>query len=249
MICRTHGTLCLAVFLATCVCGCSDSGDEPTGQRVTRQFVAAKSADGRQGNADDKADVEAAWAEFKEASLSGKGEIAAGRVTSATHDYYEEIRKLALEGSRDELGKYVFMKRYIALSIRLRIPADRLRSMSGRELFVYSVDQGWIAKNSATDEGIREVTVTGDHARAVATKAGQPIGLYYHFVKEDGVWRLDMLQLMKFANAAFDRMLQHSGMTEAQFTKRFLEATTGKTVTDDLWIPPDAEHPDQREPE
>lgn len=245
----TRGTWCLAVFLATSLCGCSDTGDKPTGEGATPKAVADKSTNRPQGNADDKAGVEAAWTDFKKASLSGQGEIAAGRVTSATHDYYEEIRKLALEASRDELGKYVFMKRYTALGMRLRMPAEQLRSMSGRELFVYSVDQGWIGKNSATDEGIGEITVTGDHARAVATKAGRPTRQYYHFVKKDGVWRLDMLQLMKFANVAFDQMLQDSGMTEAQFTKRFLEATTGKTVTDDLWIPPDAEQPDEREPE
>ncbi len=185
--------------------------------------------------------VQAAWDEFKEASLSGKGSLAAGRVTTATHERYDQYRLLALSGSKDELETHVLMTRITVLGIRLRTPADELRTMTGRDLFAHAVDQGWIGKNSATDEGIESIVITGDHARANITKNGQPTGLYLHFIKEDGIWRLDMLQIMKVAIAAFDQMFDESGMTEDVFIQRVLETTTGLVVTDDLWVPPDNE--------
>ena len=67
--------------------------------------------------------------------------------------------------------------------------------------------------------------------------ARRVVGQFYHFVKEDSVWKLDMMQLMKLVNVAFDHMLQESGMTEDEFTKKMLEATTGKILTDDIWTP------------
>lgn len=188
-----------------------------------------------------EAEVRAAWKEFKNASLSGNGSVAASRVIDATHAYYDEVRRLALYADRQALAAFVFAKRYTVLGMRLRMSAEQLRSMSGRELFVHSVNQGWIGKNNATDEGVGAVTVTGDHARCVATKNGKATGQYLHFVGEAGAWKLDMMQLMTTVNVMFDQMLRESGMTEDAFTRKFLEATTGRTVTEDLWKPPEAE--------
>lgn len=194
-----------------------------------------------QSSSGPEAEVRVAWAEFKDASLSGNGDVAANRVTRATHEYYDEIRRLALRANRKDLQTFVFAKRYTVLGMRLRVPKAQLNTMSGRDLFVHSIDRGWIGKNSATDVGIGAVTVTGDHARAVATEAGRPTGQYLHFIKEGGVWRLDMMQLMTVVNVAFDQMLRESGMSEDEFTKESLEATTGMMVTEALWTPPEAE--------
>jgi hypothetical protein len=180
-------------------------------------------------------EVQAAWNEFKEASLSGKGEVAANRVTSATHDYYTEIGSLALRAGRDELLKMSLAKQITVLGMRVRMDSQRLKEMSGRDLFVHAVDKGWIGKTSATDEGISKIQVTGAHARAEATKAGKPTGQYLHFLKEGEVWRLDMMHLMKFVNTAFEAMHKQSGMSEEEFVSRMIERVTSKRLTADDW--------------
>ena len=180
-------------------------------------------------------DVQAAWDEFKSASLSNHGSIAANRVTKATHDYYAEIRDLALTASRDQIQQMSIARQITVLGMRVRIEPERLREMSGRDLFVHAVDNGWIGKNSASDEGITGIVVTGDSAKAEATKAGDPVGLSMHFVKEDGEWRLDMMQLMKLANGAFDAMQKQSGLSEEEFITRTIEMVTSKRLTPSDW--------------
>lgn len=185
-----------------------------------------------------------AFAELKAATLSNQGQVASRRVTNATHDYYEEVRLLALQASRAELETHVLGKRITVLGIRLRTPAEQLTPMTGRELFAHAVDQGWIGKTTATDEGVGEIVVTGDHARVEVTRAGQPTGGYMHFIKEDGTWRADMMQLIKVTNPWFDRTLKESGLSEDEFTKRILEGISGKVVTEELWTPPAPKEPD-----
>lgn len=207
-------TACLAFAL----CGCGDS----------RPMQSPDAAAG---------DVQAAWDEFKSASLSNHGSIAANRVTKATHDYYAEIRDLALTANRDQIQQMSIARQVTVLGMRVRIEPERLREMSGRDLFVHAVDSGWIGKSSASDEGITGIVVTGDYAKAEATKAGEHVGLYMHFVKEDGEWRLDMMQLMKLANAAFDAMHEQSGLNEEEFIARVIETVTSKRLTASDWNP------------
>jgi hypothetical protein len=61
-------------------------------------------------------------------------------------------------------------KQVTVVGTRVRLQPDRLKEMSGRDLFIHSLDKGWIGKNSASDEGITNIVVTGDYAKAEATK-------------------------------------------------------------------------------
>jgi hypothetical protein len=209
-------SLLAAALLACAACGRHDS-------RPTESADQAAS------------DVQAAWDEFKSASLSNKGRAAANRVTSATHDYYAEIRDLALTATREQVQRMSIAKQVTVLGMRVRIDPEQLKNMSGRDLFIHAVDHGWIGKTSATDEGITGIVVTGDHARAEATNAGEPVGVYLHFIKEDGAWRLDMMQLMKVANAAFDAMQAQSGLNEEEFVTRVIETVTSERLSEDDW--------------
>lgn len=191
-----------------------------------------------ENKSEDTLAVQAAWDEFKEASLSGKGEIAASRVTESTHDYFTEICNEALKLSRDQMKLLALGRQVTVLGMRVRVPKETLETLTGRELFAYAVDKGWIGKNSATDEGITDIEVIGDSAHANATKAGQRIDQLMHFKKEDGMWRLDMTPMMGLVNMAFDAMQKDSGLGEEEFVSRLIEATTGKRLTDADWNAP-----------
>lgn len=79
------------LLLALVLCGCSNDGTMSS----ESEGVSAEtpSATDRFNDAEDDSEsaVRAAWAEFKEASLAGKGEVAAKRVTASTHQYYDRI--------------------------------------------------------------------------------------------------------------------------------------------------------------
>jgi hypothetical protein len=185
--------------------------------------------------------VQAAWDEFKEASLSSKGDNAANRVTNQTHDYYVEIRDAAITATREQLQGMSLARQVTVLGMRVRVPPSELRTMSGRDLFVHAVDKGWIGKNSASDEGITNIQVTGDHAHANATKAGLTAEHLIHFIKEDNTWRFDMMPMMKLANIAFDAMQKESGLNEEEFVSWLIENVTSKRLSEAGWNPPSTE--------
>ena len=221
---RAHerrGSWSALLAIAVVACALSGCGDAPPGESADQAAV----------------DVQAAWDELKSASLSNQGSVAADRVTKATHDHYAEIRDLALTATRDQLQGMSIAKQVTVLSMRVRIEPERLKEMSGRDLYIHAVDQGWIGKNSASEEGITGIVVTGDHAKAEITNAGEPVGQYMHFTREDGAWRLDVMQLMMLANAAFDAMQEQSGLSEEEFITRLIETVTSRRLTEDDWNP------------
>lgn len=187
----------------------------------------------------EKSAVALAWSQLKQAMLESDGEAAASRVTKVTHEYYEELRKAALSAERGQLEEMVFAKRFTVLAMRFRMTKEELTKMSGREVFVHAVEEGWVGKDGVTKVEIGEFTVAGAHASAPLLSAGRESGLVVHFDKEEGAWKLDMMQFMKFANLAFDKMLAESQFTEEEFTKKLLGAVTGREVTEEVWIPLD----------
>ena len=158
-------------------------------------------------------------------------------MTNATHDYYEEIRTLALTADRARLKQLTLTWQMGILGMRLRLTAKQLTSMTGRDLFVYAVDQGWIGKDTVANQDIGKITVTGDHAHAPSTVGGKTTPLKMQFIRQDGVWRLDMMHMMKFANTVMDQLREQTGVPEDEFLDRVVATVTGKRLTDATWEP------------
>lgn len=181
--------------------------------------------------------IGAAWAEYQDAVLNRSGAVTANRVTTSTLEYYDEVRKLAIYADQKQLEGMVLAKRITVLGMRHRIDVHQLSKMTGKELLIYAVDKGWIGKNNTSEVGLGKISITGNQASAVAMQGGKPSPLMIQFLKEDGVWRLDLMRLMALANAAFDQVCKQSGMPEQEFIKAMLENISGKKVTEELWKP------------
>lgn len=185
-----------------------------------------------------EAEIRALWDRFKDATLNGKGEAAADCVTQETLDYYDRIRRLALHAERKELEGEALVWRYTVLSIRMRVPADRLAAMSGQDLFAHGVNEGWVGKESTQQQDIGKVSVRGDHASAPAVQGGKTTDLLFLFVRDGGQWRLDMMDLIRRVTPMFDRLRKDSGLSEEQFLGELIDETVGRPLTDADWKPP-----------
>jgi hypothetical protein len=189
------------------------------------------------GGSSPEDDVRAAWAEFKAATLSGAGDVAASRVTNATHEYFGELRTLALEAERAHLETLVLERVFSVLLFRARLSRAELERMTGRDLYAHAVAKGWVGKNDTGALGIGDVEVIGDSASAMSTKVDVPTGLKLHFIRQDGAWRVDVMNLMKYANVAIDAMRKKSGLSEEEFLATMIQTLTGKKLTGELWNP------------
>lgn len=181
--------------------------------------------------------VRSAYDEFKESTLSSKGAISAGRVTKATLEYYDEIRRAALTTTRENLQRMSLDKQILVLRMRMSLSHSDLKKMSGKDLFAYAVDQGWIANKRAREEDITDIKVTGNRAQAHGTISGQTTNQLVHFIKEDGAWKYDMIQVLNGIGPLFDDLHRQSGLGKEMFVSRIIENVTGRKPTDVDWNP------------
>jgi len=171
-------------------------------------------------SAADAASIRKTFGDYQKALLDGDGAKAAEVVSARTIAYYDDALTQALSTPREKLAKLDIITKLMVLRLRHEFDKARLTGMSGRELLVFAVDKGWISKSSvASFEGL-EIEVDGPKASAeVAAFPGVPL---FHFVKEGGQWKLDLVESFGLAGQAFGQEVAKSGMPEEEFLLRIL---------------------------
>jgi hypothetical protein len=181
--------------------------------------------------------VRAAFDGYKTAILNNNGQHAVDHVSRSTFRYYEEMRDLALYGTEAEVKSLSTINIMQVLTMRHRVPTRELQGLSGTELVVYSIDRGWVGKDSVARLTIGEVTLNGELAFA-AGGTGGPAGVPIRFVREDGRWRLDLTHFIQLTSAAMDFLAAQRGVSREQLIFILLSAVSGRQVNESIWQPP-----------
>ncbi|HJQ38429.1 MAG TPA: hypothetical protein VKB93_14925 [Thermoanaerobaculia bacterium] len=172
--------------------------------------------------------VRKVFSEYRTALLDGNGAAAADLVTSGTIAYYDEARQLAMSLPRAKLAELDFLSKLMVLRLRHEFTNAQLAALTGRELLAIGVKNGWISKSSVANSELAEVKVDGAKATASLTVAPQiPL---FHFQKESGKWKLDLLALFGMGNAAMRQQVEKSGLSEEQFILRLLGMLSSRKV-------------------
>ena len=107
--------------------------------------------------------------------------------------------------------------------------AAELKAMSGRSLFVASVEQGWIDRNSVESvERVVDVAYITEQTASASIPGGNGEAVF-RFQKESGEWRLSMSRLFAAAEVALDQAMSQSP-SEAQFHIQALSMISDKRV-------------------
>lgn len=182
--------------------------------------------------------VQTAFGAYKAAILEDNGEAAASLVTENTIEYFESTKELALYGTPEELQERSLTDRMQIVFFRHRIPLEKLQELSGREIFIYAVDRGWVGKNSVSPISLGELTLDGERAEAPAQVNGQPVPFDLHFAKEGDAWKLDLVPLLAVGDSAFHQVAEQRGLTGDELILQLLTSVSGEEVTDGIWQPP-----------
>lgn len=186
---------------------------------------------------DQRAEVKAAFADYKTAILTDDGAKAYQLVDKRTRDWYQTSLTRALTFDREQIMQLGVMDKLQILIIRHRIDAGRLRTMSAEDLFIYAVDNGWVGKNSVSGLELDEVNITDDFATGVAIVGGKKSSLHFHFYREDGSWRMDLTELNKHAGTAFRAQIADSGLSEIDYLLEITRMISGRPVAENIWDP------------
>jgi len=188
---------------------------------------------------DEAADVREAFLGYRTAILTGDGETAAELVTERTRTLYREFADDALTLDKPGLDGLHVMDRISVMQLRHQMTRQQLESMNGGEIVAYAVDHGWIGKDGAARLQIGNFTVEGDSASApILGGDGKETLLRMRFAREQGLWRLDLVEMMALTRVAIAQAIRQTGLTEDEFILFALEATSGRKPGPEIWSPP-----------
>lgn len=184
-------------------------------------------------------DVEASFQAYQAALLASDGPRAADMVTRSSHQLYRTYAEQALSLDRAGLERLHVADRMSVLLMRHSLAPARLKEMSGRDIIAYAVTEGWIDKDGTAAIRLGDYRVEGDWASAALLQPdGQATPFRMEFLKEDGVWRLDLEKLLALARFGIEAGIKQTGMSEEEFLVFLLEFTTGRRPGPEIWEPP-----------
>ena len=142
-----------------------------------------------------------------------------------------------MKAPEEKVRELPIVDKLMVIMIRHRIPADQVKQMDATKLFVHAVEQGWVGKQSVQRISLGNISVDGDTASGVHEFRGAGTDVSWKFYKEQGEWKINLTDNMPGINKAFGTLVEQSGQSEDEFIKSILKATSGKTVSDDVWKP------------
>ncbi|MFP6605259.1 MAG: hypothetical protein VCC19_01665 [Myxococcota bacterium] len=156
-------------------------------------------------------------------------------------EHYQHLRDVALHADVSALDALDPTDQLQALFLRLTIDAKPLQEMSGREILVRAVDQGWIGQDLRRMDELREVAVEGDTATGRLYKFGRQDradrGRQY-FIRENGEWRVDLRGERERLQVDFESFVARSGLSPSEAAFFILETRLLRKVTLADFVPP-----------
>ncbi len=192
--------------------------------------------------------IRSSFQSYREAILQGDGAKAVNFISQKTLDYYAELRDLALYGEAPRVMALDLMDRLMIISLRHRISVENLQKMNETQLFIYSVQNGWIGKESIQRLKLDGIIVESRTAKASYRFDNKKTGLSLLFYKQttngqttDGQkngWALDLTNVLRTGNAALEQTLKNQGRDENEFIFAAIAKVTGIEPPQGIWHPP-----------
>jgi hypothetical protein len=186
--------LCLPLLVAGC--GSSVSGGGPSSAAP-----------------DDTGAVHAAFETYTKAALAKDGATAQSVLADTVSAYYDEARKLALTAGDEQLAGVPVTQRLTVYVLRAEIKPEVLRDGTPADLLKTSFDQGLVGEDGIAKLDLGKVTVTGDKATAQALVGGKEAPYSIEFLRQQGVWKVDIAPLMALADEGFTTAAKQQGTT------------------------------------
>lgn len=235
------------VALLTCFAFACSEPEEPSATEAADEAEAAEATEPTEAlriprepepEGPEAESVRAAFEGYRRSLIEEDGASAAGRVSANTLEAYQGFRDLALTGSRAELEELSMIHRMQVLLFRHRIDADQLEAMTGRTAFAHAVDEAWVGAGGIDRLEVHHVSVRGDEAAANVGVGPRPSPDLFHFVKEEGEWRLDLMPSLSSAEGALRQMAAARGVEENEFLLGMIGSMSGEPATEALFEPP-----------
>ena len=228
----------IVLILACCSCDIPEqkrTGDTSSGSSAETKQIS--SSEPTVSEEQEKQQIIQCFTNYKSAILNDRGTEAVRYSDKNTIDYYAQVLQWVLTASREEGERLSILDKMQVLIMRLRVPAEQLRTMTAEELLVYSIDQGMVGKNGAATLDPGTVTVDGNFGKMTILSNQKDTGMSYHYNKENGEWKMDLTAVFPQTRVALEAMAKQNDMSENSFIFTLIGTTSPIQPTDDLWVP------------
>jgi len=174
---------------------------------------------------------------YKSSILNDKGEEAVKYVDSRTIKYYSDILELVKTADSSKVETLSILDKIIVFSIRHRTSKEDVLSFDGKTLLVFAIKSGMVGKNSVANNSIGDVTIDSSFAKGQFIANGNKGPFYFHFYKEEQLWKIDLTSLFPVSTTAFKKMADDSGQNENEYLFSLLEMITGNKPNSQIWQP------------
>ncbi len=183
------------------------------------------------------AEVQAAFKMYRQALLDGDGEAAWSVIDSHTTRFYGQMLRDSLSLPARDLNRLDYIHRLTVLRLRTEFRKPQLQALTGRDVFVLAVTNGWISKSTVQSvPALQRVTVNGRYAQGYLPVDPRVPALY--FIYEDSQWKLALWKTFEIANGAIRQMKQESGLSEKEFLLNMLRGVSKFEVSDRIFDGP-----------
>lgn len=181
--------------------------------------------------------VRASFDNYKSAILNDKGDEAVKYVDSRTIKYYSDILELVKTADSTKIETLSILDKPMVFSIRHRTSKKDILSFDGKSLLVYAIKSGMVGKNTVVNNSIGDVSIDKDFAKGQFIAKGQKAPFYFHFYREDELWKIDLTSIFPVSTMAFMKMADESELSQNEFLFSLLEMLTGKKPGPEIWKP------------
>jgi hypothetical protein len=182
-------------------------------------------------------EIAAVFQEYRRALLANDGQAAWSVIDSHSQDYYAEALRDALSMPRADLDRLDLLHKFMVLRFRQEFRKPQLQQLTGREVFVLGVTNGWISKSTVQEiKTLHRVTVDDRYAAAYLQEA--PTVPAFHFIREGTEWKLSLWRNFELANAAMDQARRQSSLSERDFVIELLKNVSKYAVDERIFDRP-----------
>lgn len=180
-------------------------------------------------DAKDQAAIRALLEQYRKALGAADGEAFVKILDSKTVQWHQETAQAAQSANKAELAKLGLLSRLMVLRLRHEHKKADLAKLTGPEVIVMAVKQGWINNNFADMVVIAAYGVNKDGLAYVTLRQNAKVPAFW-FTKESGPWRLALSHTFAGADKGLEQVVKKAGLSEEDFLLKTLETESKKKV-------------------
>ena len=183
--------------------------------------------------------VEDLFEEYKSAIEQKQYGKAASLIDQKSVEYYNQVRKLALETERKKLGEVNFNSKLLALALRQTYSKKEIKNLTGEQIFAFASENHLNPLDSIGQYTIAKTVMESGLNKAVSRmyRKGELTETYLKFIKVDGVWKMNFASVMNEDNDLNTSIVLSGIKDENRRAIKIIEGISDKRIKRNIWVP------------